>query len=112
MASLLEELKAWALRSLFQGHPFDTTTLEPDVSREQLLLRFYYFSAKICITRPCLCRLDQRIQDQSEASERFNQKMAEACINAGLEIAHLLPERPSPFWVYENGPWWLATHTG
>jgi hypothetical protein len=110
IASLLEELDAWALQSFSQAPTLDATTSEPNMSREQLLLYLYYQNAKICITRPCLCRLDQRIKDQSDKSARFNQKIAEACINAALDITSLLPEHPDPYWFYEKGPWWKATH--
>jgi hypothetical protein len=99
IASLLEELDAWALQSLSQGPFADATASEPGVGREQLLLYLYYQNAKICITRPCLCRLDQRIKDQSDESARFNQKTAEACINAALDITSLLPEQPNPYWL-------------
>jgi hypothetical protein len=111
IASLLKELEAWALQSLTQEPSDGANTSEPRMSRAQRLLRFYYYNAKICITRPCLCRLDQRIQDQSDVSARFNQKMAETCINAALDICSLLSGRPDSCWIYENGPWWLATHT-
>jgi hypothetical protein len=99
IASLLEELDAWALHSLSQGPFADATASEPNISREQLLLYLYYQNAKICITRPCLCRLDQRIKGQSDESARFNQKTAEACINAALDITSLLPEQPNPYWL-------------
>jgi hypothetical protein len=99
IASLLEELDAWALKSLSQGPFADATASEPSISREQLLLYLYYQNAKICITRPCLCRLDQRIKNQSDESARFNQKTAEACINAALDITSLLPEQPHPYWL-------------
>jgi hypothetical protein len=83
----------------------------PALSREQLVLYFCYYNAKICITRPCLCRLDQRIKGQSEESARFCQKSAEACIGAALDICSLLPDSPHPQWFYEKGPWWFAVHT-
>jgi hypothetical protein len=111
ITSLLEELDTWALQSLSQKPYGGTGTSKPDMNREQLLLHFNYQNAKICITRPCLCRLDQRIKGQSEQSARFNQKMAETCINAALNTASLLPDDPDPHWFYEQGPWWFATHS-
>ncbi|KAL6157311.1 hypothetical protein ACJQWK_06754 [Exserohilum turcicum] len=108
---LSEELESWALQSLPQGPAAATAaTLDHSLDRESLLLHLYYYNAKICITRPCLCRLDQRIKGQSEESARFNQKTAEACIGAALDIAAILPDTPSPTWYYENGPWWCAVH--
>jgi len=108
IASLSEELEAWAVQSLANGP--SSATSEHSLSREQLLLYLYYHNAKICITRPCLCRLDLRIKGQSEESSRFNKKMAEACIGAALDITSILPDPPNPKWLYENGPWWAAVH--
>ena len=111
IASLSDELEAWALRSLSRGPAAAAAaTSGHDLSREQLLLYLYYHNAKIYITRPCLCRLDLRIKGQSAESIRFNQKTAEACIGAALDITSILPDPPNPAWYYENGPWWCAVH--
>lgn len=111
IASLSDELEAWALHSLVRGPTAATdATSENNLSRKQLLLYIYYHNAKICITRPCLCRLDLRIKGQSEQSIRFNQKSAEACIGAALDITSMLPDPPNPAWFYGHGPWWCAVH--
>jgi hypothetical protein len=111
ITSLSDELETWALHSLTRSPAAATTaTSEHNLSREQLLLHLYYHNAKICITRPCLCRLDLRIKKQSEESVRFNQKTAEACIGAALDITSMLQDPPNPAWYYENGPWWCAVH--
>ncbi|KAF1828806.1 hypothetical protein BDW02DRAFT_634918 [Decorospora gaudefroyi] len=104
---LTKALDTWAARSLTPGPLRATIATE---RREQVLLYLYYYNAKICITRPCLCRLDRRIKGQSEESARFNQKTAEACINAALDITSLLPDAANSTWLYENGPWWCAVH--
>jgi hypothetical protein len=84
--------------------------VEPSIGREQSLLYFCYLSAKICITRPCLCRLDRRLKGQSEESAEFNWRTAEACVQAALDLALLLPEPLNPRWIYEKGPWWSIVH--
>ncbi|KAI4667472.1 uncharacterized protein J4E79_002160 [Alternaria viburni] len=101
IASLSDDLEAWALHSLVRGPATATAaTSESNLSREQVLLYIYYHNAKICITRPCLCRLDLRIKGQSEQSTRFNQKSAEACIGAALDLTSMLPDPPNPAWFY------------
>ncbi|KAI4703708.1 hypothetical protein J4E89_009931 [Alternaria sp. Ai002NY15] len=111
IASLSDDLEAWALHSLVRGPATATAaTSESNLSREQVLLYIYYHNAKICITRPCLCRLDLRIKGQSEQSTRFNQKSAEACIGAALDLTSMLPDPPNPAWFYGHGPWWCAVH--
>ncbi|PVH92244.1 hypothetical protein DM02DRAFT_733804 [Periconia macrospinosa] len=91
--ALSKELDGWAtalpagLRPVHSAH-------ESRVQREQLLLSFQYHSAKVLIYRPCLCRLEQRITGQSEASAYFNQKTAEACVHAAQAMTILLPDEP------------------
>ncbi|KAJ5054983.1 hypothetical protein PSV09DRAFT_2405658 [Bipolaris maydis] len=111
ITSLSEELETWALQWLPQGaSAAAAATVDHSLDRERLLLYLYYYNAKICITRPCVCRMDERIKGQSAESSRFNQKTAEACIGAALDIAALLPDVPKRSWFYANGPWWCATH--
>ena len=109
IVSLSEELQTWVLQYLPQG-PSAAATMSHSLDRESLLLYLYYYNAKICITRPCLCKTDERMQGQSEESSRFMQKTADACIGAALNITALLPDPPNSAWYYENGPWWCATH--
>lgn len=108
--SLMAEVDEWALQVLPLGVAATTSTMKSKLGREQLLLYFNYYSAKICITRPCLCRVDLRIKGQSEESAKFNLSKAEACIQAALDLALLLPETPEPLWLHENGPWWSSVH--
>lgn len=107
---LTAELEEWAMRAFPHGILGTTSILKARLRREQLLLYFYYYSAKICITRPCLCRLDLRVKGQSEESASFNLSKAEACIQAALDLTSLLPEAPDPPWLYKNGPWWSCVH--
>ncbi|XPS72536.1 hypothetical protein M3J09_004698 [Ascochyta lentis] len=110
ISSLTTELNEWALQALPHGLFSAATIADPSPGREQSVLRFCYLSATICITRPCLCRLDRRIKGQSEESVEFNWGTAEACVQAALDLALLLPEPPNPRWIYERGPWWSSVH--
>lgn len=110
ISTLTSELEAWALQEL-PPRPFTTgSETQSHSQREVVLLHMYYQSAKICITRPCLCRLDRRIKGQSTESARFNQVTAEACVDAALHIANMLPDSSGPSWLYQEGPWWCAVH--
>jgi hypothetical protein len=64
----------------------------------------------ILATRPCLCRLERRIRNQSDSSANFDANAAEACLNAALEIAKLFPSQPNIEFIYANGPWWNIVH--
>ncbi|KAF2025841.1 hypothetical protein EK21DRAFT_20389, partial [Setomelanomma holmii] len=110
ISSLNSELETWALQELPHGPIPTVSDTEPPLEREVILLYMYYQSAKICITRPCLCRLDRRIKGQSEVSAKFNQRTAEACVKAAQDITSLLPDSPNSRWLSGRGPWWCAVH--
>jgi len=110
IASLLGELDDWAKQAFAHDSSEATSTAEPNSGRQRLMLYCYYQSAKICASRPCLCRLDQRIKGQSEQSANFNQNTATVCVQAAIDLTSCLPDPASPRWLYENGPWWSGVH--
>jgi hypothetical protein len=110
IASLMTELNGWAMKTLPQASSGNSTLVEPTHQREQSLLYFYHQSVKICVTRSCLCRLDQHVREQNEESAEFNQKTADACIQAALDLTNRLPEPANSRWFLEMGPWWSYIH--
>lgn len=80
--------------------------------REQNTLDILYHNTKILINRPCLCRLDRRIVNQTASSNDFNERAAITCVASAKAIATLLPEDPERHVVnlYESGPWWSMVH--
>jgi hypothetical protein len=110
ITELTVELDAWALRSLPQGQLEAESLMKSSQGKEQLLLYFYYQSVRICVTRPCLCRLDGRMKGQTDEWARFNQTTGTACVQAALDLTSWLPEPNSARWLYETGPWWSSVH--
>jgi hypothetical protein len=110
ISSLIAELDNWAASALPSGSGNPNSHLDFSAQREQVLLSFHYYSIKIQITRPCLCRLERRIQGQSDGSANFNQKTAESCVQAALDLTLLLPDLIDPVSLYQKGPWWNITH--
>ena len=111
--SLLNQVDDWALSSLPEelssavsdAHTKTTRPfLDQTFAREQLLLAFYYQSTRILITRPCICRIDERIKDQSSQSVDFCKKTAEACVKAAQDLVNLLPDDPDPSYIYGLSP--------
>lgn len=108
-----DELDAWATalpeglnffhRSNVTGHRY---------RREQNTLDIMYHGTKILITRPCLCRLDRRIPNQTASSNTFNRRAALLCVDAAKSIAKLLPDATESNLVilYQAGPWWQMVH--
>jgi hypothetical protein len=113
IATLLEELEAWAA-SLPHGLNFLRRNDSPGgvYAREQSILDILHKSTKILITRPCLCRLDRRIANQSKGSKDFNEKMASECVDTAKAVANLLPDDRNVCLVvlYQAGPWWEMVH--
>lgn len=108
---LMKELDEWRRSALLDDAPGPKNPFAShEGRREYTLLSFSYYSTKILITRPCLCRTERRIKRQSEGSANFNQKTAEACVQAAQGLTSLLPDQPDLQSLYENAPWWCIIH--
>jgi hypothetical protein len=81
--------------------------------RERTALDILYHGTIILITRPCLCRLDRRINHQTTRTSDFDQRSALTCVESAKAVARLLPEGPhlDIVTLYEAGPWWTMVHT-
>jgi len=75
-----------------------------------MALAFQYQYIRIIINRPCLCRLDYRIPNESKRSRGFNRSAAAACIEAAREMIALLPDEPNPIGLISRSPWWCLLH--
>lgn len=109
---LLGELEEWA-RGTLSGNvvPDDPDELQQArFERERLLLQMHYWSTKILITRPCLCRTERRIKDESDASARFNSETATDCVNSAHQLTALFLNEPDCRFIYEKAPWWNIVH--
>ncbi|KAI4947324.1 hypothetical protein J4E91_006676 [Alternaria rosae] len=111
IAELLRELEDWVKTAL---PPEDIRASNwnqrPELNRERFLLRIYYWSTKVLITRPCLCRIERRISTESAKSMNFNNESAETCVNAARNMTMLFPEQPDTHFIYSQGPWWDVVH--
>ncbi|KAH8695363.1 putative C6 transcription factor [Talaromyces proteolyticus] len=74
--------------------------------RSKLGLAFQYYSARITLGRPCLCRRDS----QSNESTSFSHKMALVSLDAAARMLDLIPETPDPLQLYQLAPWWCILH--
>lgn len=107
---MLTELEEWSqivsIKNTMEGPGNDSMPLD----REQFLLQTDYWSTKMLITRPCLCRIEGRIRNESNESQTFNAKVAQQCVEAALKMADLFPSTPDVHFIYSNGPWWALVH--
>ncbi|KAF2625798.1 hypothetical protein BU25DRAFT_345214 [Macroventuria anomochaeta] len=106
---LLQGLEDWSMRAL-SGTVSPGDLRQSEVEREHLLLLVQYWSTKILITRPCLCRTERRIKDESDASAIFNSEMASICVNSARALTALFPHEPDIHFVCMKAPWWNVIH--
>lgn len=106
---LLQELEVWSRSALSRNRSPDDATPE-QIAREHMLLQMQYWSTKILITRPCLCRTERRIANQSDASANFNTEMARTCVASARALTELFPDEPDLKPIYAKAPWWNIVH--
>lgn len=91
---------------------FDFTKKQRDQQfvRQRMSLGFFYYSTVIIINRPCLCRIDKKIPNQSGKAQDFNRETATKCVHAPLDMLHMLPQEPNAVGLYTVAPWWCLVH--
>jgi hypothetical protein len=113
ISELSKDLEIWAsnLPSGLQVNNLSQPTAEHH-QKERHILAFHYFSAKILISRPCLCRLDRRIKNETQGSADFNRRTAEICVKNAIAVAHTIPDVTDFLHnqIYEIGPWWSMVY--
>ncbi|KAK5297990.1 hypothetical protein LTR99_007679 [Exophiala xenobiotica] len=104
-----EQLERW-YRRLPQPFAFRRKQRERGSYEYRLSLGFFYYGAKMTIHRPCLCRLDRKIPNQSAKSLEFNRNSAAACVKAAMEMLASIPDEPNAIGLLKVGPWWNILH--
>lgn len=110
MSKALEKLAAWekeAIPTISRTYKGKHKAVH---ERQQFLLRTDFWSTTMLITRPCLCRTQQRIPNESNTSAAFNAFNAQKCVEAAMEMAKLFPDEPDLDFIYNQGPWWSVNH--
>ncbi|KAL2842558.1 fungal-specific transcription factor domain-containing protein [Aspergillus pseudoustus] len=105
---LVQETDEWLSRipPVFQfkiRHP--STHFE----RQRWSLAFRYYSLRITLSRPSLCR-SERQRAPNEASALSQQRIAHICIDSACELLDLLPDKPDAVWLVQVSPWWCVLH--
>ncbi|KAL8667238.1 MAG: hypothetical protein Q9202_000811 [Teloschistes flavicans] len=91
---------------------FDFTKSQRDQEfiRQRMCLGFSYYSTLIIINRPCLCKLDEKIPDETEQGKAIDRTRATTCVDAARSMVDLLPNEPDPVQLYRISPWWSMVH--
>ena len=104
-----DTLKRWQ-STLPAVYDFSTPNTEQVYLRERLGLGMLFWSNMTLIGRPCLCRMEGAIPNESRASRDFNRRTAAHCVHAACEFLQLLPDEPDPVALYRIAPWWAFLH--
>lgn len=105
---LVQETDEWLSRvpAIFQ---FKITHQSTQFERQRWSLAFRYYSLRITLSRPSLCR-SERQRSPNEASALSQQRIAGICIDSACELLDLLPDRPDAVWLVQVSPWWCVLH--
>ena len=83
---------------------------EPSLLRGKLFLAFHYYSSRITLGRPCLCRRDAHLGSNGGEKPSFSHIMAVITLDSASQMLDLIPDRPDAIQLYELAPWWCVLH--
>ena len=106
---LESDLNSWS-RDLPQVFDFKRKLRDKEFEEVRWNLGFFYYSTRMKINRPCLCRLDRKIPRQSVKSKEFNRDAAQRCVEAAQDMLSLIPDEPNAVGLNSVGPWWHILH--
>lgn len=109
IATLNSKIEKWRAKL---PNVFDFTKKQRDQQfvRQRMSLGFFYYSILTIINRPCLCRIDRKISDQSGKAKDFNRETAMKCVHAARDMLEMLPQKPNAVGLYTVTPWWCLVH--
>ena len=109
ISDLDSSVESW-YRSLPIVFDFKRKRRERDFYEFRMCLGFSYYGIKMTISRPCLCRLDRKMPNQSSKSVEFNRLQAANCIENAKDLLNLIPDQPNAIGLISVGPWWSLLH--
>lgn len=78
-----------------------------DQLRCKLALAFHYYSARITLGRPSLCRRDAR---RLHPPQTFSHTMAVITLESASHMLDMVPDEPNVLQLYQVCPWWCVLH--
>jgi len=109
IAKLDAKLERWR-QSLLPIFDFTKKHRDQQFIRQRICLGFFYYNTRTIINRPCLCRVDRRIPQESGKSMEFNRTAAARCVHAARDLIDMLPNEPNAVGLDRVSPWWCLVH--
>lgn len=78
--------------------------------RGRLFLAFYYYSTRITLGRPCLCRHDAQQPQPGSGEGRFSHQISIMTLDSSRQMLGLISDDPDPTTLYQTCPWWAVLH--
>ena len=98
------------LRSLPPVLDFTKKQRDQQFHRHRLHLGFAYYSTRIIINRPALCRIDRKMTGESGKAKENDRIAAAKCVHSAQAVTEMLPNVPNPVYLYGVAPWWCLVH--
>lgn len=106
--SLMLEIDSWLL-NLPAPYDFTSTQSSQCPSNQRMGLACLFYSTRIGITRPCLCRLESNASQGDDADD-FSSKTATECVESACQMLTLFPDTTDACALYKVLPWWCILH--
>ncbi|KAJ5226286.1 hypothetical protein N7468_007511 [Penicillium chermesinum] len=106
--SLMLEIDSWFM-NLPSPYDFTSTQTSQCPLGQRMGLAFLFYSTKIGIARPCLCRLDALPAEEDNTHE-FCSKTAAECVESACHMLTLFPDTPDAALLHRISPWWATLH--
>ncbi|KAL8976750.1 MAG: hypothetical protein Q9177_006780, partial [Variospora cf. flavescens] len=78
--------------------------------RQRMCLGLAYYSSTMIVNRACLCKMDERIPNETKSGNEADRANAQSYVHAAKCLIDLLPDEPNPAGLYATSPWWNMVH--
>ena len=109
IAELNRKAERWCANLPFGLKP-SSPVQDPEIESYRVALGIFYHGTKIIINRPCLCRLDRRIADQSISSRQANYGAAYKCVDSARALLNIIFTTPDSMLLHQGTIWWVLLH--
>ncbi|KAJ5595140.1 uncharacterized protein N7459_001348 [Penicillium hispanicum] len=82
---------------------------DDEAKDEKTRLACQYYSARILLGRPCLCK-SEKSQSISEEEQSFTHTMAISTVRSASRMAQLIPDVSGDGQLFGISPWWCCLH--
>ncbi|KAF3398432.1 Thiamine repressible regulatory protein [Penicillium rolfsii] len=106
--SLMLAIDSWFM-NLPSSYDFTSTQTSQCPIGQRSGLAFLFYSTKIGITRPCLCRLESSPPEDDKTHE-FCSKTAAECVESACHMLTLFPDTLDAAMLHRISPWWCTLH--